>query len=147
MSRLEKEEVLYAYVAITAHARSLVLICLDEGVQKPVYYVSKSLQEAEMQYLSLEKVILVIIHTTNKLPYFFQAHTVVILTQLPLQALLWKLDFTRRVAKCGTILRSFDIKYLPWKAIKGQVLADQVVELAKGAEKGRMRRMIDQAEK
>lgn len=63
---------------------SLVLICTKERVKKPVYYVSKSLQEAETRYLPLEKAILAIIHTKKKLPYYFQDHTVIVLTQLPL---------------------------------------------------------------
>ncbi|XP_075665413.1 uncharacterized protein LOC142635083 [Castanea sativa] len=49
LSRPEKEEVLYACVAIAQHAVSLILIWVDEGIQKPVYYVSKSLQEAEVR--------------------------------------------------------------------------------------------------
>ena len=39
-SRPEKKEVLYAYVAVAQHAVSLVLVCIDEGVQKPTYYFS-----------------------------------------------------------------------------------------------------------
>ena len=52
-----------------------------------MYYISKSLQEAEVRYLHLEKAILAIIHATKKLLHYFQAHTVVVLIQLPLQAL------------------------------------------------------------
>ena len=133
LSKPENEEVLCAYIAITAHVVSLVLIRTEEGLQKPVYYVSKSLQETETWYLPLEKAILAIIHTTKKLPYYFQAHTAIVLTQLPLQASLQKSDFTRRVAKWGTILGVFDIKYLPQTAIKGQVLADLVAESTEGA--------------
>ena len=64
---------------------SLVLIRVDEGIQKPVYYISKPLQEAEVRYLHLEKAILAIIHATKKLTHYFQSHTVVVLIQLPLQ--------------------------------------------------------------
>ena len=39
-------------------------------------------------------------------------------------------DYTGRIAKWGTILGAFDIKYMPRTSIKGQVLADLVVELA-----------------
>ena len=56
----------------------------DDGVQRPVYYVSKSLHEAEIRYLPLERVILVVVHATWKLLHYFQAHIVMILTQLPL---------------------------------------------------------------
>lgn len=79
-------------------------------MQKLVYYVSKSLQEAEVHYFPLEKAILAIVHATRKLPHYFQTHTVVVLTQLPLQSLLRKSDYTRRIAKWGTILGTFDIK-------------------------------------
>lgn len=79
-------------------------------MQKLVYYVSKSLQEAEVHYLPLEKAILAIVHAIRKLPHYFQTHTVVVLTQLPLQSLLRKSDYTRRIAKWGTILGAFDIK-------------------------------------
>lgn len=83
LSTPEKEEVLYTYVAAAWHVVSVVLILVDEGVQKPMYYVSKSLQEAEVKYLT-------IIDATKKLPHYFQAHAVVVLTQWPLQALLRK---------------------------------------------------------
>ncbi|XP_075633465.1 uncharacterized protein LOC142605924 [Castanea sativa] len=57
-----------------------------------------------------------------------EAHTVVVLTQLPSQSLLWRSDYTRRITKLGTILGAFDIKYLPRIVIKGQVLVDLVAE-------------------
>ena len=84
LSRLEREEVLYAYIVVIDHIVSLVLVRIEHGVQKPVYYVSKSLQKAETRYLPLEKAVLAIIHATRKLPHYFQAHIVVVLTQLPL---------------------------------------------------------------
>ena len=84
LSRPEKEEVLYAYIVVTQHVVSLVLIWVDGGIQKPVYYVNKSLQKAEVRYLPLEKAILAVIHATKKVPYYFQAHMVIVLTQLPL---------------------------------------------------------------
>lgn len=98
--------------------------------------MSKSLQEAEMWYLPLEKVILAIIHTIKKPPHYFQAHTILIITQLPLQALLRKLDFTEKVVKWGTILGAFDINCLPWIVIKEQVLADLVEKFIEGVELG-----------
>ena len=55
MSKPEEEEVLFAYIAVVSHAVSLVLIRVDDGVQKLVYYVSKSLHEEEVRYLPLEK--------------------------------------------------------------------------------------------
>ena len=99
MSRPEEEEVLFAYVVVAFNAVSFVLIRVDNGVQKPVYYVSKSLHEVEIRYLLLENAILAIVHATRKLPHYFQSHTVVVLTQLQFRSLLRSVDFTGRIAK------------------------------------------------
>ena len=130
MSSPVVDEVLFAYIAIAFYAISFVLIWVDSGIQRPIYYMSKSLNEAEMRYLPLEKAILVMVHVTRKLPHYFQVHTVVILTQLPLKSILRSADYTGKVAKWGTILGAFDIKYMPRTSIKGQVLADLVARFA-----------------
>ena len=80
MSSLEPDEVLVAYIVVAPYTVSLVLIRVDYGVQRPVYYVSKSLHEAEVRYLPLEKAILAVVLGTRKLSHYFQAHTVVVLT-------------------------------------------------------------------
>ena len=90
--------------------------------------MSKTLHEAEVHYLPLEKAILVVVLDTRKLPHYFQAHTVVIFTQLLLKTILRSADYTGRIAKWGTILGAFDIKYMPRTSIKGQVLADLVAK-------------------
>jgi len=48
-----------------------------------------------------------VVHATCKLPYYFQS-----LTQLLLRSLLRSAYYTRRIAKWGTILGVFDIKYM-----------------------------------
>ena len=94
--------------------------------------MSKSLHKAEIRYLPLEKAILVVVHGTRKLSHYFQAHTVVVLTQLPLKTILRSADYTGRIVKWGTIVGTFDIKYMPRTSVKGQVLTDLVVEFAEG---------------
>ena len=130
MSSLEADEVLYGYITVASHAMSLVLIQDDNGLQKLVYYVSKSLHEAEARYLPLEKAILAVVHVTRKLPHYFQAHTVVVLTQLPLKSVLRTADYTGRIAIWNTTLGAFDIKYMFQTSIKGQVLTNLVAEFA-----------------
>ena len=91
-----------------------------------MYYISKTLVDAETRYLPLEKLVLALVHATRKLPHYFQVHTVYVLTEYPLQSLLRRFDFTGRIAKWGTRLGSFDIRYRPRISMKGQVLADFV---------------------
>ena len=80
MSSPEPDEVLFAYIAMAPYAISLVLIRVDCGVQRLIYYVSKSLHEVKVRYLPLEKAIMAVVLSTRKLPYYLQAHIVVVLT-------------------------------------------------------------------
>ena len=71
MSSSEIDEVLFAYIVVAPHVVSLMLIRVDSGIQRPIYYVSKSLHEVEVCYLPLEKAILAVVHGTRKLPHHF----------------------------------------------------------------------------
>ena len=63
----------------------------------------------------------------------------VVLTQLPLKSILRSADYTRRIAKWGTILGAFDIKYMPRTSMKGQVLADLVAKFAECPKEANMK--------
>ena len=99
MSSLEVNEVMFAYIVVAPYAVCLVLVRVNSGIQKPIYYVRKSLHEAKVRYLPLEKAILEVVHATRKLSHYFQEHTIVVLTQLPLKALLQSTNYTGRIAK------------------------------------------------
>ena len=99
MSSPESNEVFFAYIAVAPYAVNLVLIRVNCSVQRPIYYMSKSLHEAEVHYLPLEKAIMAVVLGTCKLPHYFQTHTVVVLTQLPLKTILRSANYTRRVVK------------------------------------------------
>ena len=61
MFKPEVDEVLFAYIAVASHAVSLVLIRVNNGMQRPVYCASKSLHETEVRYLPLKKAILAVV--------------------------------------------------------------------------------------
>ena len=90
--------------------------------------MSKSLHEAEVRNLPLEKAILAVMFGIRKLPHYFQAYIVVVLSLLSLKTIFRSVDYTRRIAKWGTILGAFDIKFMPRTSIKGQVLANLVAK-------------------
>ncbi|XP_023871659.1 uncharacterized protein LOC111984266 [Quercus suber] len=115
------------YLAVFEHAVSAILLKDQGGVQKPIYYISKTLVDAETRYLPLGKLALALVHA-RKLPHYFQAHTVYVLTEYPLQSLLKRSDFMGSIAKWGTRLGSFDIRYMPRNSVKGQVLVDFITK-------------------
>jgi hypothetical protein len=92
--------------------------------QKLVFFVSKVMNETESRYLPLKKAALALIQATKKLPHYFQASTVTVLTDLPLRALLQSSDYSRWITRWGVQLGSLGVEYKPRTSIKGQVLAD-----------------------
>ena len=66
---------LFMYLSVLEHAVSVVLL-RDRGVQQPVYYINKALVDVETRYLPLEKLVLALVHVTQKLPHYFEAHIV-----------------------------------------------------------------------
>ena len=129
----EPREDLFMYLSVSDHAVSVVLL-RDQGVQRLLYYISKTLVDAETRYLPLEKLVLALVHATKKLPHYFQAHTIYVLTEYLLQSFLKRSDFTRQIAKWGTRLGAFDIRYKSRNSVKGQVLADFVAEFSPRSE-------------
>ncbi|GAU35623.1 hypothetical protein TSUD_30400 [Trifolium subterraneum] len=129
LTRPTEGEKLYLYLAVASEAISAVLIRETEQVQKPVYFVSRALQEPELRYLQKEKIALAVIMAARKLRYYFLAHSIVIRTDQPVKQLLARPDMVGRMLKWSLELAEFDISFESIKALKAQVLADFVAEM------------------
>uniref|UniRef100_A0A2N9EA67 Integrase catalytic domain-containing protein n=1 Tax=Fagus sylvatica TaxID=28930 RepID=A0A2N9EA67_FAGSY len=130
LSTPKEREPFYIYLEATDKAVSTAIIRDDAGVQRPIYYTSKTMNEPETRYLPLEKTALALFIMAKKLPHYFQAHTMIVLTSLPLKALFRISDFSSQISRWGAQLGAYDVRYKPRTAIKGQVLADFVAEFA-----------------
>ena len=78
----------------------------------------------------MEKLILALVTTARKLHPYFQAHTIEVPTEYPMKQVLHKPETSGRLMKWAIELSEFDIRYRPKTTIKGQVLADFVMEFA-----------------
>ena len=123
-------ELLTLYLAVSDFSTSAVLVRDKERVQHPVYYCSRALRGAEVRYLRMEKLILALVTTAWKLRPYFQAHTVEVPTEYPIKQVLHKPKTSSRLMKWAIELSEFDIRYRPKITIKGQVLANFVMEFA-----------------
>jgi hypothetical protein len=128
LSRTVPREVLYLYLAVCPIAISAALIQEEEGVQKPVYFVSKALHGAEERYPQIEKLAFALVMASRKLWPYFQAHTIRVLTEYPLRKVMQKLDLSKRLANWAIELGEFDLEFDPRNAIKGQALANFLAE-------------------
>ena len=73
-------ETLFLYDAASEHAVSIVLIREESREQKPIYYVSRSLVDAETTYPVMEKLALAVVTAAIKLRPYFQSHSIIIMT-------------------------------------------------------------------
>ncbi|VFQ99526.1 unnamed protein product [Cuscuta campestris] len=121
-------ETLYLYLGVTQMAVSSVLM-RDDGIQRPIYYVSKALNGAESRYTPTEKAGYALFITAKKLTSYFQAHPIVVLTDLPLGTVMRDSTSSGRMIKWAMMLTQFNIEYRPRTVIKGQDVADFLVEM------------------
>ncbi|GJR06570.1 reverse transcriptase domain-containing protein [Tanacetum coccineum] len=123
----EREE-LIIYLAAAKEAISAVLMTDREGRQIPVYFVSRTLRGPEVNYTPMNSMVLALLSASKRLKRYFQAHTVVVITNQPIKQLLSSSEISGRMLKWKFELEGYDIQYRPRTAIKGQILADFIVE-------------------
>ena len=128
-------EPLLLYLPVSEYAILGALIKEEEKIQWPVYYISKRLIDAEMRYQEIEKLALALVITSWKLRPYFYSYTIRVLTNYPLRQVIQKLDASGHLLKWAIELSQFDIKFVPRPAIKGQTLADFIVEFTTLAKK------------
>jgi len=128
LSKPSPGERLFVYLAVSEVAVSGALVREDNGVQKPVYFVSKSLLDAETRYPKLEKLVLALKVTAGKLRHYFLSHPITVFSEYPLGAIIKDLEVAGRIARWKLKLSEYSVDYQPRTAIKGQVLAYFVVE-------------------
>ena len=95
---------------------------------RPVFFVNKSLVDAKTRYTHLEQAALALRMAAKKLHPYFQAHPIVVLTNLPLRSTIHKPDLSGRMTRWAIKLSEYGISYKPRLAKKGQVLADFLAE-------------------
>ncbi|GJZ59433.1 reverse transcriptase domain-containing protein [Tanacetum coccineum] len=81
---MEKEE-LIVYLAAAKETVSEVLMTEREAKQMPIYFVSRVLRGPEVNYTSMEKLVLPLVHASKRLKRYFQAHPIIVITDQPIQ--------------------------------------------------------------
>ncbi|GKV31333.1 hypothetical protein SLEP1_g40029 [Rubroshorea leprosula] len=128
LSKPVERKSLYLYLGVTKEAVSLVLLRKENKHQKPTCYVSKVLQGAEQNYPLAEKATFALVYTARKLRAYFQSHQIVVYTDLPLRKILQKPELSGRLIEWSIKLSEYDLKFQPRTTIKGQAVADFLVE-------------------
>ncbi|GFS37212.1 hypothetical protein Acr_00g0050680 [Actinidia rufa] len=94
----------------------------------PMKISTKTLIGAEARYPRIKKIAYALMIAARKLRHYFQAHSIIVLTDQPLKQILQRSDTSGRLLKWSIELSEFHIEYKPRTAIKAQALADFIVE-------------------
>ncbi|GJZ87057.1 reverse transcriptase domain-containing protein [Tanacetum coccineum] len=121
-------EELIMYLCTAREAISAVLLTEKDSRKIPIYFVSRALQAPEINYNSMEKVVLALVHATRRLRMYFKAHLVAVVIDQPIKQILSRSKNTRRMLKWKFKLKAFDITCRPRTSIRGQILADFIAK-------------------
>ncbi|CAM8984212.1 unnamed protein product [Rhodiola kirilowii] len=117
---------LILYVA--AQEKSLGAMCAqetDERKERPLYYLSRTLVGAELNYSPIEKICLALVFAVQKLRHYMQAHTVHIVSKAdPIKYILSRPVLSGRLAKWAMLVKQYDLVFVPQRATKGQAIAN-----------------------
>ncbi|GKA28120.1 reverse transcriptase domain-containing protein [Tanacetum coccineum] len=124
---MEKEE-LIVYLAAAKETVSAVLMTERETKQMPIYFVSRALRGPKINYTSMEKLVLALVHANKRLKRYFQAHPIIVVTNQPIQQVLSRPEVAGRLQKWSIELGEYAIHYWPRVSVKGHILADFIVK-------------------
>nr|GEX21405.1 reverse transcriptase domain-containing protein [Tanacetum cinerariifolium] len=123
-----KEE-LIIYLSATYGAISAVLVTERGTVQTPIYFISRVLQGPILNYTPMEKLVLSLVFAAKRLRRYFQAHPITVITNQPVKQIMSRPDVVGRLQKWSIMLGEHNITDMPRTSIKGQILADFLIEM------------------
>ena len=112
-------DMLYLYLEVSKVSVSETLFKEDENrKQRQIFFIIKSLSKVETRYTRLEQVALALRVAAKRLRPYFQAHPIVLQTNLSLRSTIHKPDLSRRMARWAIELSEFGIQYKPLAEIQ-----------------------------
>nr|XP_029145858.1 uncharacterized protein LOC114924745 [Arachis hypogaea] len=130
LAKPQTRETLYLYLSITEEAIAAALVRENEKKeQKPIYFISKVLQDTEARYSRLEKQAFALLSASRWLQQYFQAHPITVRTDQAVKQVLQKPDLAGRMLAWSIALSQFQIRFEPRNAIKAQALTDFIAEM------------------
>ncbi|GKA25796.1 reverse transcriptase domain-containing protein [Tanacetum coccineum] len=124
---MEKEE-LIIYLAAAKETVSAVLMMERETKQMLIYFVSRALRGPKINYTSMEKIVLALVHASKRLKRYFQAHLIIVITDQPIQQVLSRPEVAGRLQMWSIEFGEYTIHYRPRVLVKGKILADFIFE-------------------
>jgi len=78
---------LLVYLVVSLEVVSVAIV-QGKTEHKPIYFVSRVLQDVETRYQVIEKVALALVHASRRLRLYFQSHEIIVRTDFPINKIL-----------------------------------------------------------
>jgi hypothetical protein len=102
---------------------------VHDGKEMVVFYLSRRMLDAETRYPEIEKLCLCLFFICTKLRHILLSTEMIVICKSDvIKHMLSAPVLKGRLEKWMFALSEFDIRYQPGKAVKGQALADLIVE-------------------
>nr|GEX32182.1 reverse transcriptase domain-containing protein [Tanacetum cinerariifolium] len=122
-------EELVIYLSAAYGAISVVLMTERGTARMSIYFISHALQGLELNYSPMEKLVLSLVFAAKRLRRYFQAHPIMVITDQPIKQVMSRPDVAGRLQKWSIMLGEYNVTYRPRTSIKGQILADFLIEM------------------
>ena len=117
------------YVAAEDKIIGAILTQEIEGKEYIITYLSRLLVDAETRYTFIEKLCLSLYYACTKLRHYLLSSTCIVTCQADIiKHMLQKPILSGRIGKWAYALVEYDLAYESLKSVKGQIVADFIVE-------------------
>lgn len=125
---LGKPLILYI-LEIVATLNALLAQHDENGKERAIYYISRTMVGHELNYTSIDKSCLLVVFVAQKFRHYILTHQMNLIAKIDsLKYLLSKATLIGQTIKWVMILKEHEIEYVEHKAIKGQAIPDQLIE-------------------
>ena len=102
---------------IAAQEKSLGALIVqenEEGKERALYYLSRTLNGAELNYSLIEKMCLALFFAIDKLEHYMQAYTVCLITEAdPIKYVLSRPVVSGHITRWAVLLQQYYLAYVP----------------------------------
>ncbi|PWA48517.1 reverse transcriptase domain-containing protein [Artemisia annua] len=116
----DHSEALFLHLATPSGEVSAVLLAKRRGIYIPIYSANRTLQEIELSYTKVERLILTLVNAARYLRKYFQEHPIRVLMDKPIRRILSHPNKSRRIAKWALELGEYSIEYQKEDLAEGQ---------------------------
>jgi hypothetical protein len=117
------------YIVVQERVIGAILLQEEDGKELLVAYVSRHLLDAETRYVFVEKLCLSLYYACSKFRHYILSGSCIVTCQYyVIKHMLLKPILSGRMGKWAYALVEYDLAYEPLRSMKGQVVADFIVD-------------------